>query len=120
MGAPVIERHNEPDGDEEVYVVLCGRVRFLVGEESFEGAAGTVVHVPPDILREAVAREITEYLRSDTTAILPERRPSRGPAFGNVTRGPRRYQGWPVYHSGGSPGPNHCQSLSVSTKSSRS
>jgi quercetin dioxygenase-like cupin family protein len=57
VGAPVIERHNEPDGDEEVYVVLCGRVRFLVGEESFEGGAGTVVHVPPDILREAVATE---------------------------------------------------------------
>jgi quercetin dioxygenase-like cupin family protein len=57
VGAPVIERHNEPDGDEEVYIVMRGRVRFLVGEETFEGGPGTLVHVLPNVLREAVAVE---------------------------------------------------------------
>jgi hypothetical protein len=33
VGAPVIERHSEPDGDEEVYVVVRGAARFTVGEE---------------------------------------------------------------------------------------
>jgi hypothetical protein len=57
VGAPLIERHSEPEGDEEVYVVMRGRVRFIVGEETFEAGPGTLVHVPPDILREAVATE---------------------------------------------------------------
>jgi hypothetical protein len=30
VGAPVIERHSEPDGDEEVYLVVRGRVRSSV------------------------------------------------------------------------------------------
>jgi mannose-6-phosphate isomerase-like protein (cupin superfamily) len=57
VGEPVIERHSEPDGDEEVYVVVRGRVRFRVGEDVFEAGPATVVHVPPDTLREAVAQE---------------------------------------------------------------
>jgi hypothetical protein len=57
VGAPVIERHSEPNGDEELYVVLRGGVRFTVGEETADAGAGTVVHVPPDTLREAVATE---------------------------------------------------------------
>jgi mannose-6-phosphate isomerase-like protein (cupin superfamily) len=57
VGAPVIERHSEPDGDEEVYVVVCGRVRFTVDDESFEAGPATLVHVRPDPLREAVALE---------------------------------------------------------------
>jgi hypothetical protein len=57
VGAPVIERHSEPDGDEEVYVILRGRARFTVGEEQFEAGPATVVRVPPDTLREGVATE---------------------------------------------------------------
>jgi quercetin dioxygenase-like cupin family protein len=57
VGAPVIERHSEPDGDDEVYVVMRGRARFLVGHETFDAGPGTLVHVPPDTLREAVAAE---------------------------------------------------------------
>jgi mannose-6-phosphate isomerase-like protein (cupin superfamily) len=57
IGAPVIERHNEPDGDEEVYIVIRGRVRFTIGEETFELGPATVVYVPPDTTREAVAVE---------------------------------------------------------------
>jgi len=57
VGAPVIERHSEPDGDEEVYIVLRGRVRFAVGEETFDAGPRTLVYVPPDTVREAVAAE---------------------------------------------------------------
>ena len=54
-GAPVIERHSEPDGDEEVYVVIRGGVRFTVGAEMSDAGPATVVHVSPDMLREGVA-----------------------------------------------------------------
>jgi mannose-6-phosphate isomerase-like protein (cupin superfamily) len=57
VGAPVIERHCEPDGDEEVYVVISGRARFTVGDEAFEAGPETVVYVPPDTSRQAIAIE---------------------------------------------------------------
>lgn len=57
VGEPVIERHREPDGDEEVYVVVRGRVRFTVEDETFEAGPATVVHVRPDTVREATAVE---------------------------------------------------------------
>jgi quercetin dioxygenase-like cupin family protein len=57
VGAPVIERHSEPDGHEEVYVVVSGRVRFTVGADVFDAGPETVVYVPPDTLREAIAVE---------------------------------------------------------------
>jgi quercetin dioxygenase-like cupin family protein len=57
VGAPVIEHHDEPDGDEEVYIVVRGSVRFTIGEETFEAGSATVVYVPPDTTREAVAIE---------------------------------------------------------------
>jgi mannose-6-phosphate isomerase-like protein (cupin superfamily) len=57
VGRPAIERHSEPDGDEEVYIVVRGSVRFAIGEETFEAGPATVVYVPPDTTREAVAVE---------------------------------------------------------------
>jgi quercetin dioxygenase-like cupin family protein len=57
VGAAVIERHREPEGDEEVYVVLRGRARFTVDDETFDAGPGTVVHVRPDTVREAIAVE---------------------------------------------------------------
>jgi quercetin dioxygenase-like cupin family protein len=57
VGAPVIERHSEPDGDEEVYLVVRGRVRFTVDDETFEAGPATLVHVRPNTLREAIAIE---------------------------------------------------------------
>ena len=57
VGEPVIERHREPDGDEEVYVVVRGRARFTVDDETFEAGPATVVHVRPDTVREAIAVE---------------------------------------------------------------
>lgn len=56
-GKPVIERHMEPNGDEELYVVLRGRARFTVADETEVAGPGAVVHVPPDTTREAVALE---------------------------------------------------------------
>ena len=58
VGRPVIERHSEPDGDDEVYLVVRGGVRFTVGEETFDAGPSTLVHIPPDTLREAVATEL--------------------------------------------------------------
>jgi quercetin dioxygenase-like cupin family protein len=55
VGEPVIERHSEPNGDEELYVVLRGRARFTIGDETADVGPATLVHVPPDTLREAIA-----------------------------------------------------------------
>jgi mannose-6-phosphate isomerase-like protein (cupin superfamily) len=57
VGQPVIERHSEPEGEEEVYLVISGRVRFTISEEVFYAGPETVVYVPPDTVREAVAVE---------------------------------------------------------------
>jgi mannose-6-phosphate isomerase-like protein (cupin superfamily) len=57
VGEHVIERHSEPDGDEEVYIVMRGRVRFTVAGETFDAGPAMLVHVRPNTLREAVAVE---------------------------------------------------------------
>jgi tetratricopeptide (TPR) repeat protein len=57
VGDHVIERHREPKGPEELYLVLRGTASFTVDEETFEAPVGTLVHVPPDTLREATALE---------------------------------------------------------------
>jgi quercetin dioxygenase-like cupin family protein len=56
-GDPVIERHREPDGPEELYVVLEGRAAFTIEGEKVDAARGSLVYVPPNTLREAVAAE---------------------------------------------------------------
>jgi hypothetical protein len=56
-GDSIIERHREKGGDEELYVVVRGRAKFTVGEETVDAPAGTLVHLPPGTLREAVAAE---------------------------------------------------------------
>ena len=53
----MIERHSEPDGDEEVYVVVRGRVRFTVQDETFDAGPAALVHVQPNTVREAIAIE---------------------------------------------------------------
>jgi tetratricopeptide (TPR) repeat protein len=54
-GDHVIEPHREPNGPEELYVVLRGTARFTLGDESFDAPVGTLVHAPPDTFREATA-----------------------------------------------------------------
>ena len=56
-GDHVIEPHREPNGTEELYVVLRGTARFTLGDESFDAPAGTLVHAPPNTFREATAAE---------------------------------------------------------------
>lgn len=55
-GDLVIEDHDE-DEHEELYVVLGGTARFTVDGESFDAAAGTLVHVTPPSHRVARAAE---------------------------------------------------------------
>jgi hypothetical protein len=57
VGAQIVPRHEEDSGNEELYVVVRGRVRFLVGDEEFDAPAGTLVHVPAEVVRQAFAEE---------------------------------------------------------------
>jgi len=57
VGEPVIERHFERGGDEELYVVVRGRASFTVGDETVDAGPGTLVHALPGTLREAIATE---------------------------------------------------------------
>jgi tetratricopeptide (TPR) repeat protein len=56
-GDHVIEPHSEPNGPEELYVVLRGSAHFTLRDETFDASVGTLVHVPPDTFREATANE---------------------------------------------------------------
>ena len=60
-GDEVIEAHDETvsgaAGHEELYIVTSGRARFVVGDEEIDAPAGTLVLVPVDIRRSAVAEE---------------------------------------------------------------
>ncbi len=56
-GGQLIPPHEEDSGSEELYAVVRGRARFTVGEEEAEAPAGTLVFVPPDVFRTAVAAE---------------------------------------------------------------
>jgi tetratricopeptide (TPR) repeat protein len=56
-GGQLIPPHEEDSGNEELYVVVRGRAAFTVGEETADAAAGTLVYVPPEVHRTAVAEE---------------------------------------------------------------
>ena len=56
-GGQLIPPHEEDSGNEELYVVVRGRATFTVGEETAESPAGTLVFVPPEVFRTAVAEE---------------------------------------------------------------
>jgi tetratricopeptide (TPR) repeat protein len=56
-GGQLIPPHEEGSGNEELYAVVRGRARFTVGEEEAEAPAGTLVFVPPEVFRTAVAAE---------------------------------------------------------------
>jgi quercetin dioxygenase-like cupin family protein len=53
----VVPPHEEDSGHEELYVVVCGRATFTVGDESADAPAGTLLHVPADTHRAASAEE---------------------------------------------------------------
>jgi hypothetical protein len=58
-GDPVINEHDEdePNADEELYVVLSGAARFRLGDEERDAPAGSFVYVAPGVLRGAIAQE---------------------------------------------------------------
>ncbi len=56
-GRQIVPRHAEDSGNEELYVVVRGRATFTVGDETRDAPAGTLVHVPNGIVREATAEE---------------------------------------------------------------
>jgi hypothetical protein len=57
-GDPVIEEHVESPGQEEMYVVVAGRMRFVADGDEVEVPCGGVVFVrSPDVRRSAVALE---------------------------------------------------------------
>ena len=56
-GGQLIPPHTEDSGNEELYAVVRGRAKFTVGEETSDAPAGTLVFVPPEVFRTAVAEE---------------------------------------------------------------
>ena len=56
-GGQLIPPHEEDSGNEELYVVVRGRATFTVGEEEAEAPTGTLVFVPPEVFRTAIAAE---------------------------------------------------------------
>src|SRR5262249_35306322 len=56
-GGQLIPPHEEDEGGEELYAVVQGRARFTVGEEETEAPAGTLVFVPSEVFRTAIAAE---------------------------------------------------------------
>jgi mannose-6-phosphate isomerase-like protein (cupin superfamily) len=56
-GGQLMPPHTEDSGNEELYAVVRGRATFTVGDETADAPAGTLVFVPPEVHREAVAEE---------------------------------------------------------------
>jgi tetratricopeptide (TPR) repeat protein len=56
-GEQLIPPHTEDSGNEELYAVVRGSAKFTVGEETADAPAGTLVSVPPEVFRTAVAEE---------------------------------------------------------------
>jgi len=61
-GQRVLEEHSEPDGHEEMYVVLRGRATFTLDEEEIDAPSGTLVFVRPGTRRGAVAAEDETFI----------------------------------------------------------
>jgi tetratricopeptide (TPR) repeat protein len=57
-GDTVIEDHVESPGQEELYLVVSGRVKFVLGEQELVAPAGTAIFLPqPDLRRRGDALE---------------------------------------------------------------
>ena len=56
-GGQIVPRHEEDSGNEELYVVVRGRARFVVADEERDAPAGTLVYVPAEVTRQAFAEE---------------------------------------------------------------
>ena len=56
-GGQLMPPHTEDSGNEELYVVVSGRATFTVGDETADAPSGTLVFVPAEVHRSAVAAE---------------------------------------------------------------
>jgi len=56
-GGQLIPPHEEDGGNEELYAVVRGRATFTVGDEEADAPAGTLVFLPTEVFRTAVAAE---------------------------------------------------------------
>jgi hypothetical protein len=56
-GGQLIPPHEEDSGNEELYAVVRGRATFTVGDETADAPAGSLVFVPPEVHRTAIAEE---------------------------------------------------------------
>ena len=62
-GEPLVIPHDESEhGHEEVYVVLRGRARFECDGETREGGPGSLLYVPPAVMRSVTALEDSTLL----------------------------------------------------------
>ena len=57
IGDRLVPEHEEDEGNEELYVVVRGRARFELGEDTVDAPAGTLVFVSPETTRTAFAEE---------------------------------------------------------------
>src|SRR5436190_17881917 len=56
-GDRLMPEHEEDEGSEELYVVLRGRARFEIDDETVDAPERTLVFVPPQVNRTAFAAE---------------------------------------------------------------
>jgi len=56
-GGQLIPPHEEDGGNEELYAVVRGRATFTVGDEEADAPAGTLIFLPAEVFRTAVAAE---------------------------------------------------------------
>jgi mannose-6-phosphate isomerase-like protein (cupin superfamily) len=56
-GGQLVPPREEESGNEELYAVVRGRATFAVGDAQAHAPAGTLVFVPPNVSRTAVAEE---------------------------------------------------------------
>ena len=56
-GDRLVPEHKEDEGNEELYVVLCGRARFEIDGDAVDAPEGTLVFVQPNGNRTAFAEE---------------------------------------------------------------
>jgi Tetratricopeptide repeat len=97
-GDELIEPHDETSsgsaGHEELYIVVSGRARFVVGDEQLDAPPGTLVLVPVGVHRSAVAEA------PDTTVLVIGGRPG-------AAQPPSAFEHWyaaqPAYHAGDYP-----------------
>jgi len=90
-GKRLIEKHQEGSGHEELYMILTGHARFVLDGEEVDAPAGTLVHVPQGVMREATARE------AGTTVLVIGNKPG---AAGPISPFEYWYAATPAYEAG--------------------